>query len=75
MVLERSDGRGNFIREVIPNSQGGMIGQRASNNPFANFLAILELMAERQGNVDHGLTKDEIKQLKRVRYEGDNEKK
>ena len=37
-----------------------------------NFFALLDLMAARQAPKDVGLTKDEIKNLKRTTYQGDN---
>jgi len=40
-----------------------------------NFFNLLELMAARQAPREVGLTKDEIKNLKRITYQGDNKNK
>lgn len=76
VVIETTDNRGRTRRQVIPSGslqEGFSSGNGMQFSPFSNFFALLELMAARQGHVNQGLTKEEIKGLKRVRYEGNNE--
>lgn len=70
------------MRQVIPagNLQEGF-GERGEGrggafySPFSNFFALLEMMAARHAHVEQGLNKEEIKNLKRIKYSGDNSKK
>ena len=45
--------------------QGGS-ERRGRVSPFADFMALVELLAGRHSNQNQGLTKDEIKDLKKI---------
>ena len=56
IIIESSDGQGNFVRRMVPaDSFSG--GSRRQHSPLTNFFALLERLAGRNADRDQGLNK------------------
>ena len=72
IVLESRDANGNVVRRMLPSSSGGP-GNMFS--PLTHFFTLLQRHAQRHGQRNQGLQKEEIKALKKITYKGNNELK
>ena len=72
IVLESRDANGNISRRILPNSSGNQGGMFS---PLTHFLTLLQRHAQRHGQRNQGLQKEEIKALKKITYKGNNELK
>ena len=72
IVVESQDANGNISRRILPSPSGN---QGSMFSPFTHFIALLQRHAQRHGQRNQGLQKEEIKALKKITYKGNNELK